>query len=262
MPAIGVIGGSGLYEIENLEVLEERLVKTPYGEPSAPFCIAKYEGQTLAFLPRHGLRHNIHPHRVNYRANLWAMRELGVERIFSVCATGGITGDMTPGALVILDQVIDWSQGTRASTFYGDDKVVHVDFTEPFCPELRGALLPASRDLAIETKDGGTYLCVNGPRLESRAEIEFFKGAGAHVVGMTGMPEAALARELEICYSSLAVVTNRAAGITGLKLTTTEVVDTMQQATQSIQGLIKSALSHIPPKRACRCKDALKDSEL
>lgn len=262
MPAIGVIGGSGLYEMEGLEVLEERQMMSPYGEPSAPFCIAKYEGQTLAFLPRHGLRHNIHPHRVNYRANLWAMRELGVERIFSVCSTGGITEDMAPGALVVLDQVIDWTQGARASTFYEDDKVVHVDFTEPFCPELRGALLSASRDLAIEAKDGGTYLCVNGPRLESRAEIEFFKGAGAHVVGMTGMPEAALARELEICYSSLAVVTNRAAGITGQKLTTTEVVDTMKQARLSIEGLIKRALSNIPPKRACRCKDALKDSEL
>ena len=262
MSTIGVIGGSGLYEIKGAEVVEERLLKTPYGEPSAPYAIAELGGHTLAFLSRHGLLHEIQPHRVNYRANLWGFRELGVERIIGVCASGGISEAMQPGALVVLDQVIDLTQGARAGTFYESDKVVHVDFTEPYCPELRAGLLSASSGTGIDTVDGGTYICVNGPRLESRAEIAFFQGAGGHVVGMTGMPEAVLARELEICYASLAVVTNRAAGLTGEKLTTAEVVEAMGQAKQKIQDLIMASLDVIPEERACPCKDALKGVEM
>ncbi len=262
MSAIGVIGGSGLYEMGGIDVLEKCHMTTPYGEPSAPIALAKFEDHTLAFLPRHGLSHNRQPHKVNYRANIWALKELGVERIFSVCATGGISEDMTPGSLVVLDQVIDWTQGARISTFYEDDKVVHIDFTEPYCPELRGALLAGSKATGINVKDGGTYICVNGPRLESRAEIGFFKGIGADVVGMTGMPEAALARELEICYASLAVVTNHAAGLTGQKLTTAEVVAAMGQAQQKIQNLLEASLDLIPDDRSCPCKDALKGVEM
>ena len=262
MSTIGVIGGSGLYDIKGVEVMEERLMQTPYGEPSAPYAIVRLGGHTLAFLPRHGLFHEIQPHRVNYRANIWGFRELGVERIIGVCASGGISEAMHPGALVVLDQVLDFTQGARASTFYDSEKVVHVDFTEPYCPEIRAAILAASANTGIDTIDGGTYVCVNGPRLESRAEIRFFQGAGADVVGMTGMPEAVLARELEICYASLAVVTNHAAGLTGEKLTTAEVVEAMGQASQKIQGLLEASLGGIDTPRACPCKDALKGVEM
>jgi 5'-methylthioadenosine phosphorylase len=262
MSIIGVIGGSGLYEMKGFKVLDEQLVKTPFGEPSAPYAIAEYEGQRIAFLPRHGLMHNIHPHKLNYRANIWGFSEIGVKRIISVCATGGMKEGMKPGDIVLVDQVLDFTQGARVGTFYEEDKVVHVDFTEPYCPELRSAILRGADIAGVDVIDNGTYVCVNGPRLESRAEIDFFRQSGGHVVGMTGMPEASLARELEICYSTIAVVTNHAAGITGDKLTTTEVVDTMNKAGDKLKKIISSSLSEIPHERHCHCRDALKDSEL
>jgi 5'-methylthioadenosine phosphorylase len=262
MPAIGVIGGSGLYEIEGFEKLEERRAKTPHGEPSAPYVIGRAGDRELAFLPRHGKGHAIQPHRVNYKANIWGFRELGVERILSVCAAGGISEGMAPGELVVLDQVIDFTQGARPSTFHEGDKVVHVDFTEPYCPELRASLLEGAKGSGIKTKGRGTYICVNGPRLESRAEILFYRGAGADLVGMTGMPEAVLARELAMCYASVAVVTNFAAGLTGEKLTTSEVVDAMGRAAGDISGLIGAAINVISAERACPCRDSLKGASM
>ncbi|MDA8387410.1 MAG: S-methyl-5'-thioadenosine phosphorylase [Nitrospiraceae bacterium] len=263
MPKIGVIGGSGLYDIPGLARLGEEAVKTPYGEPSGRYLIAGAGTVEVAFLPRHGARHDIAPHKVNYRANIWGMKSLGVERILGINAAGGIDPGLAPGSLVITDQIMDFTLGARESTFYDGKEVIHVDFTDPYCPELRGALLEAARQRGIAAVSGGTYVCTNGPRLETRAEIAFFGRAGGHVVGMTGMPEAALARELELCYSSMAVVTNAAAGVSGAsRLSAREVMEMMALRMESIKKLLQAVFALIPAQRQCCCKDALKDSRL
>ena len=262
MSRVGIIGGSGLYEIPGFEPEGEQVISTPYGEPSAPYKVGKLGSHELVFLPRHGLGHNTPPHKVNYRANITGFKELGVERIIAVCATGGVNPSLVPGSIVVLDQVLDFTQGARVGTFFEGDDVVHVDFTEPFCPELRESLIKAALASDIEVADSGTYVCVNGPRLESRAEIKHFASIGSDVVGMTAMPEAALAREAEICLSTLAVVTNRAAGMTGEKLTTEEVVETMGQSIEKVKALIKAALPLISDERNCPCPTALTGSRL
>ncbi len=259
---IGLIGGSGLYEIEGFEITREVAVSTPFGEPSAAYKIGELGGSEIAFLSRHGIPHSIPPHKVNYRANLWGLKSLGVERIISVSAVGGIAVEMNPGAIVILDQIIDMTFGARLSTFYDQDKVTHVDFTYPYCNDMRGPAVKAARDIGLSARESGAYICVNGPRLETAREIQFFSMIGADVVGMTAMPEAALARELEMCLLGISVVTNYAAGISGTKLTTTEVVETMKGSVEKIKSLLKAVIPHLPPVRACACKHALKDAEL
>lgn len=262
MPDIGVIAGSGLYGMPGLRALREVWAETPYGNPSSPITIGELSGVEVAFLARHGSPHRIPPAMVNYRANIRGLWDLGVRRIISINATGGIKETLIPGDLVVTDQVIDMTQGARPGTFYDAEDVVHVDFTDPYCPELRGAVLGAGAESGVALIDGGTYVCVNGPRLESRAEISFFSSSGADVVGMTGMPEAALARELEICLCSVSVVTNYAAGIKEARLTTSEVVGVMGEATEKLQVLLAAAVKRVPTSRACACKDALKDSRL
>jgi len=262
MPTVGVIAGSGLYEMPGLKMLREERITTPYGDPSSPYGVGELDGIEVAFLPRHGVPHRIPPAQVNYRANIWGFQELGVKRIISVNATGGINADLKPGDIVITDQVIDMTQGARPSTYYSLEEVVHVDFTDPYCGEMRKALLDAGVKAGIQLVDGGTYICVNGPRLESRAEIRHFDIIGADLVGMTGMPEASLARELELCMASVSVVTNYAAGISSYKLTTKEVMDVMAGTTERLKLLVKATLPLIPDERDCQCKDALKDARM
>ncbi|MDA8169947.1 MAG: S-methyl-5'-thioadenosine phosphorylase [Nitrospiraceae bacterium] len=264
MPLIGVIGGSGLYGIPGLEEVGRKAVKTPFGDPSDSYLIAEFSGGVQAvFLPRHGAGHAVAPHKINYRANIWGMKELGVERIIAVNATGGIDSAFAPGSIVIPDQILDFTGGGRPATFYEEKDVVHVDFTEPYCPELRASLLGAAKKAGVPAAGKGTYVCTNGPRLESRAEVAFYAKAGGHVVGMTGMPEAILARELELCYSAIAVVTNFAAGVSDAKkLTTTEVIEYMGKSAEAIRQILKEVFPLIPGRRGCPCKDALKDSRL
>ncbi len=259
---IGLIGGSGLYEIDELVISRDISLTTPFGAPSSSYKIGRIQDAEIAFLARHGTAHNIPPHRVNYRANIWGFNSLGVERIISVNAVGGINKTLHLGDIVIVDQINDFTFSSRASTFYDQDKVVHVDFTNPYCPEMRASLILAARNSVIRAIEHGTYICVNGPRLETAKEIEFFSSIGADVVGMTAMPEAILARELEICMASLSVVTNYAAGISAAKLTTTEVVAAMKKAMVKIKPIIKESIRLIPPARNCPCKDALKDAGL
>jgi len=259
---IGIIGGSGLYEIEGVAIREHKKISTPFGDPSDAYLIGEFSNSTVVFLPRHGPRHSIPPHKINYRANIRGFKELGVERIISVGAVGGIDAAMPPGTIVVLDQVIDMTHG-RHSTFYdGESGVVHIDFTEPYCPELRNAITEAGGKAGISLKKSGTYICANGPRLETKAEIGFYSRIGADVVGMTGMPEASLAREAEICYAGIAVVTNYAAGITAEKLTATEVVETMHKTSIFLKTLLKETFNLIPKERSCACKTALKDARL
>lgn len=210
---LGIIGGSGLDRIEGLEIRQRQPCATPYGEPSAPLQMGMLRGRPIMFLPRHGDQHTIAPHLINYRANLWAMHAHGVRNIVAVAAVGGITAGMESGKLVVPDQIIDYTHG-RESTFFDGigNPLSHVDFTLPFCTALRKQLLVAGRAAGHLLHDGGTYGATQGPRLETAAEIGRMERDGADIVGMTGMPEAVLARELGVCYAMLALIVNAAAG--------------------------------------------------
>ncbi|MHB8881317.1 MAG: S-methyl-5'-thioadenosine phosphorylase [Thermodesulfovibrionales bacterium] len=261
MPEFGIIGGSGLYRIPGLEILEEMTVSTPYGEPSGRFTIGRLSGKEIAFLPRHGAGHTLQPHRINYRANIRGFKQLGVKRLLSVFATGGIRPDLAPGSIVVPDQIID-STSNRASTFFDQDEVVHIDFTEPFCPVLRTVLGRAAKRAGIVLLNKGTYLCVNGPRLETAAEIRAYALLGADIVGMTAMPEAALAREAGICYAGLSVVTNHAAGISEKKLTVTEVKEVMGSSEERLRSILKEFFMLRFKVPACSCRQTLESSRM
>ena len=210
---LGIIGGSGLSQLANLGPIQRRVVRTPYGEPSGPLTFGSIRGRQVAFLARHGYGHTIAPHEVNYRANLWALRSEGVRSVISVSSVGGIREGLRPGSIVIPDQIIDYTWGRAASFFQGaGEPVAHIDFTHPFTRELRMQLLDAARAAGQQVVDGGVYAATQGPRLETAAEIDRFERDGADVVGMTGMPEAALARELGLEYAAITVVANDAAG--------------------------------------------------
>lgn len=210
---LGIIGGSGLTRMANLATDRQVVVRTPYGDPSAALISGKIAGRDVVFLARHGERHTIPPHRVNYRANLWAMRGAGVTEIAAIFSVGGIAEALGPGVLAVPDQLIDYTHGRAHTYFDGEDgNVVHVDFTRPYAPAVRAGLLQAAARAGTAAIDGGVYGVVNGPRLESAAEIDRLERDGATMVGMTGMPEAGLARELGLLYGALAVSVNYAAG--------------------------------------------------
>lgn len=208
-----IIGGSGLAKLSTLEAPRRQVMRTPYGEPSGALTFGKVAGAEVVFLARHGYGHTLAPHEINYRANLWALRELKVEGVVSVATVGGIRSDMGPGTLVVPDQIIDYSHSRKATFFEGSEMpVIHVDFTEPYTPALRRRLLGAAAACGEAVIDGGVYACTQGPRLETAAEIERIARDGGDMVGMTGMPEAVLAREAELAYATLGVVVNHAAG--------------------------------------------------
>ncbi|MCC7549329.1 MAG: S-methyl-5'-thioinosine phosphorylase [Burkholderiales bacterium] len=210
---LGIIGGTGLTQLANLEVTRREVVRTPWGEPSGALTFGRIDGRDVIFLARHGYGHTIPPHMVNYRANVWALQARGATHVVSVASVGGIRPDLGPGVIAVPHQIIDYTWG-RKSTFYeGDERgVVHVDFTHPYSTELRTRFLEAARAAGEPVVDGGVYACSQGPRLETAAEIDRMEGDGADMVGMTGMPEAALARELDLHYAAIAVVANYAAG--------------------------------------------------
>jgi len=210
---LAIIGGSGLSKLGNMEVTRRRVARTPYGEPSGPLTFGRIRGREVIFLARHGYGHTIAPHEVNYRANLWALKDAGADRVVSVASVGSIRSDCLPGQLLLPHQVIDYTWG-RASTYFegAGAPVNHIDFTEPYSVELRKALLKAAAACGEKISDGGVYAATQGPRLETAAEINRLERDGADMVGMTGMPEAVLAREISLEYATIAVVANYAAG--------------------------------------------------
>ena len=210
---LAIIGGRGLTELASLEITHRQVMRTPYGEPSGAFLFGTLSGHEVIFLARHGYGHTIPPHLVNYRANLWALREQGVNRVVSVATVGGIRADLTPGTLVVPDQIIDYTHG-RDATFFDtrDARYINANFTLPYCPELRNRILRAASIVRQPCVDGGVYAATQGPRLDSMAEVNRYERDGADMVGMTGMPETVLAMELELKYATLAVVVNYAAG--------------------------------------------------
>ena len=221
---IAVIGGTGLATLDTLNISHRETRATPYGEPSSPLIWGELGGQTVVFLARHGQNHTIPPHKVNYRANLWVLHHIGVKQVIAVAAVGGIRADLGPGTLAIPDQMIDYTWG-RHSTFFdkGLSHVTHIDFTEPYCGALRDRLIQSARDLRLDVRETCTYAATQGPRLETAAEVRRLERDGCDIVGMTGMPEAALARELDLRYAACAVVANWAAGKVAGEITMAEI---------------------------------------
>ena len=213
MAKLAIIGGTGLTSLKDLRLTRREVMHTPYGEPSAPLVFGEMAGKELLFLPRHGAGHTIPPHKINYRANLWALKESGVQQVIAVNAVGGIREDMQPGKLIVPDQLVDYTW-SRTNTFFeeGLSHVTHIDFTEPYSAALRQVLIETATEVGLEVIGEGTYAATQGPRLETAAEINRLERDGCDLVGMTGMPEAALARELELDYACLAVVANMGAG--------------------------------------------------
>ncbi len=213
MTETAIIGGTGLTSLNGLEIVRREVVNTPYGEPSGPLIHGELQGHRVVFLPRHGSGHTIPPHKINYRANIWALKSIGVDKVIAINAVGGIAPEFTPGRLAFPDQIIDYTW-SRINTYFeeGLTDVVHIDFTHPYCEELRAMLVWAAGEAGLDTVNSGIYAATQGPRLETAAEIDRLERDGCHMVGMTGMPEAALAREQELCYAACAVVANWAAG--------------------------------------------------
>ncbi len=238
---LAIIGGSGLNEIANLTLHEQQKLETPYGSPSAPFISGEMNGKKILFLARHGNPHTIPPHKINYRANIWGLKNLGVTEIIAVAAVGGITPAMKPAQLCIPDQIIDYSYG-REHTFFdgGTEPLTHIDFSYPYTASLRQRLLTAARAEGIDIAQSGTYGCTQGPRLESAAEITRMENNGCDLVGMTGMPEAALARELAIEYAAVAVVANWAAGKTAGEISMAEIILNLETGMDKVVKLLFS----------------------
>jgi 5'-methylthioadenosine phosphorylase len=236
--AVGVIGGSGLYAL--LEGGHDVEVETPYGPPSSPITVAEVGDVAVAFLARHGRRHELPPHRVPYRANAWALRSLGVRRVLGPCAVGSLRAEVGPGALVVPDQIVDWTDG-RVQTFHDrfDGPPVHAQFADPYCAELRAALLDSARDHRWEPVDGGAMVVIEGPRFSTRAESRFFAAQGWSLVNMTGHPETVLCRELEMCYASVGLVTDLDAGLaTGDGVTADAVLAEFARSTDRLRSVL------------------------
>jgi 5'-methylthioadenosine phosphorylase len=253
---IAIIGGTGVYDPTILANICREEIRTPYG--AVTFQAGQFAGKNVAFIPRHGSSHAIPPHLINYRANIWAMKKIGVKDIIATTAVGSLNIAMKPGDFVLIDQFLDFTK-SRVNTFYdgGERGVVHVDLTHPYCPTLREQVIKAAQRENITIHNTGTYVCTEGPRFETPAEITMFSKLGGDLVGMTNVPEVVLAREAEICYSTISMVTNYAAGISPAPLTHSEVLDTMKANTENIKRLIMAVIEESRPDTDCACRHAL-----
>ncbi len=247
-PTIAIIGGTGLTSLNTLEITHRENQSTPYGEPSSPLIQGKLSGRTVVFLARHGLHHTLPPHKINYRANLWALQRIGIKHIIAIAAVGGIRNDMAPGVLAFPDQLIDYTWG-RQGTFFDENltQVTHIDFTEPYCPQLRGRLIQAAQLLNLGARESCTYAAMQGPRLETAAEIRKLERDGCDIVGMTGMPEAALARELDLRYATCAIVANWAAGKAAGEISMAEIERNLQESMARVKLLLTELVPIIDP---------------
>jgi 5'-methylthioadenosine phosphorylase len=254
MPGNAIIGGSGFYKMGCAKFLEKREIITDYG--NVTIFTYDSEGSRFMFLPRHGESHSCPPHKVNYRANIMALKQIGIENIIGVASTGSLKKKIKPGSFVVLDQFLDFTKARPSTFFDGEDgKVVHTDVTEPYCPKIRECLV-SEKPKKPEIHKKGTYVCAEGPRFETAAEIKMFAKLGGDVVGMTNVPECVLARELGMCYAGLAVVTNYAAGISDTPISHEEVLAEMQAIEPLLHEYVVNALLKIPEKSYCNCKKA------
>lgn len=256
--SLAIIGGSGIYNpalFKNIKVIK---MTTPFGLPSTPIKIGNFLGKEVAFLSRHGEKHTIPPHLVNSQANLWAIKKLGIEKVIGICAVGSLRKEYKPGEIVIPDQFIDFTK-KREYTFYNQGKTIHVSLADPFCPYLRNLFCKEAKKLKIPIHRKGTYFCIEGPRFSTRAESRMFRNF-AEIIGMTLVPEVQLARELEVCYLSLAMITDH--DVWQKKpVDIKEVLETMAKNLDNIKKLLEKTIPKIPEKRTCPCKEALKNAE-
>ena len=258
---IGIIGGSGLYEMEGLESVEERWIETPFGPPSDAYILGSLAGRRVAFLPRHGRGHRLMPSELNFRANIFGFKVLGAEWLISAGAVGSMREELAPLDIVIPDQFFDRTKG-RISTFFGDGIVAHVSFADPTCPILGKQLLAAGQSVGARMHWGGTYLCMEGPQFSTRAESRIYRSWGVDVIGMTNLQEAKLCREAEICYATLALVTDYDVWHdTEADVSVEAVVVVLKQNAETAKAIIKAAVSSFPARReGCHCPYALRDA--
>lgn len=259
MPRIGIIGGSGLYKIEGLKVIKQVSVKTPFGKPSDKFTIGELEGKEIVFLPRHGVGHRISPSEINYRANIFAMKKLGVERIISVTACGSLKEELKPLDFVVVDQFVDRTNHARNTTFFDKGIVSHIVFSHPVCAELCENIYSAGKSLKLSMHKGGTYLNMEGPQFSTLAESKLYRSWGMDVIGMTNMPEAKLCREAEICYATIACITDYDCWHPEHESVTLEmVISNLQKNAENAKKLIREVVQGLEPVRRCSCGQALK----
>jgi len=256
---IGVIGGSGLYDIEGIKVKEKKRIKTPFGEPSGEFTIGELGGKEVVFLPRHDSGHRINPTQINYRANIYGMKELGVERIISVSACGSLNEKLKPMDFVIPLQFVDRTNHVRQHTFFDEGIVAHVSFAHPVCEDLARVVYNSAKDNGVRVHLGGTYINMEGPQFSTLAESNLYRAWGMDIIGMTNMTEARLAREAEICYVSLAAVTDYDCWHEAEESVTVEVIiDNLNKNVANAKKILKDIVTRIGGERTCACKDALK----
>lgn len=259
MAKIGIIGGSGLYKIEGIKKLKEQKVSTPFGYPSDMIIIGELNGVEVAFLPRHGVGHRINPSQINYRANIFAMKKIGVERIISLSACGSLKEEYRPMDFVLPDQFVDRTNQARKMTFLSDGIVGHISFANPTCHDLSKIVYDSAKKLNANIHLGGTYLNMEGPAFSTKAESNLYRSWGMDIIGMTNMAEAKLAREAEICYSTLAAVTDYDCWHpTHESVTIDMIIDYLNKNVDNAKKIIKETIIKIPEKRTCQCKDALK----
>jgi 5'-methylthioadenosine phosphorylase len=256
---IGVIGGSGLYEIEGLSDIQEVAIDTPFGKPSDNFVTGILDGVKMVFLPRHGKGHRLLPSEVPYRANIFGMKQLGVQRIISVSAVGSMKEAIAPGHIVIPDQFFDRTQGKRASTFFGNGVVGHVQFADPVCRDLSEVLVNSARTVGATVHNGGTYICIEGPNFSTRAESIIYRSWGIDIIGMTNVPEARLAREAEICYATVALATDYDCWHDAHEDVSVEaILEIIRQNVATARNIIKQSVNVLRQPPACGCGEALK----
>jgi len=256
-PTIGIIGGSGLYHMPGFETQEEAVVQTPFGEPSDNYVLGKLAGRPVAFLARHGRGHRISPSELNFRANIWGMKSLGVERIISLSAVGSLKEEHRPLDFVIPDQFFDRTKA-RPSTFFGEGLVAHISFADPVCPQLASVAEAACRTVNVNVKHGGTYLCMEGPAFSTKAESNVYRSWGMDVIGMTNLQEAKLAREAEICYVTIAMVTDYDCWHADHEaVTVSDIIANLVKNAENACKVIAEAVAKMPAERTCKCGRAL-----
>jgi len=259
---IGVIGGSGLYQMEGLQKTREIILKTPFGSPSDAFVIGEIEGKSVVFLARHGRGHSILPSDLNFRANIYGMKMLGVESIISASAVGSLKDEHRPLDIILPDQFFDRTRG-RVSSFFGEGLVAHIGFSEPVCPSLSTRIVEASKTLSISIKRGGTYLCMEGPAFSTLAESNLYRSWNMDIIGMTNLQEAKLAREAEICYSTLALVTDYDCWHPDHDaVTVDQVIEVLNKNSENAQNLIRATIKILTDMTECKCRSALKSAIL
>ena len=256
---IGIFGGTGIYDSGLLKDSKEISVDTPYGKTSDSITVGEFNGRKIAFMPRHGKKHTIPPHLINFRANIWAFKDLGVKRIIAPSAVGSLKEEFEPGHFALPSQFIDFTK-SRKGTFSDDGRVIHISVADPFCPELQQIILDVTREQEIKIHNDCTYVCIEGPRFSTKAESKFFRTTGADIIGMTLVPECQLAREAQICYVSISTVTDY--DVWAEKpVTAKEVMETLAKNVETTKKILTLVIDQIPEIKSCSCEKALEEAE-